>query len=83
MSLKRRYENCLVFVDDWEKQSEGMTMRKMRSWNTLVHVDSSKAVWSRMPSMPVFEVADDEDRGSRVSGARRRVDYLRHRSSSK
>lgn len=61
MSLKRRYENCLEFVDEWEKQSEGMTMRKMRSWNTLVHVDSSKAVWSRMPSMPVFEVPDDDD----------------------
>jgi len=56
MSLRKRYENCLELVDEWEKQSEGMAMRKLRSWNTLVHVDSSKAVWSRMPSMPLMEV---------------------------
>eukprot|EP00928_Gymnodinium_smaydae_P040513 TRINITY_DN27468_c0_g1_i1.p1 TRINITY_DN27468_c0_g1~~TRINITY_DN27468_c0_g1_i1.p1 ORF type:complete len:1602 (+),score=466.16 TRINITY_DN27468_c0_g1_i1:144-4808(+) len=59
MSLKRRYENCLEFVDAWEK-TQGMYMRRMASWNTLVHVDSSKAVWSRMPSMPLLEVTDDD-----------------------
>uniref|UniRef100_A0A7S2Q7K2 Pyruvate phosphate dikinase AMP/ATP-binding domain-containing protein n=1 Tax=Zooxanthella nutricula TaxID=1333877 RepID=A0A7S2Q7K2_9DINO len=61
MSLKRRYENCLDFVDSWEKESEGMAMRKMRSWNTLMHVDNREAVWSRMPSMPLFEVPEEED----------------------
>lgn len=68
MSLKRRYENCLEFVDAWEKNSQGVNMRKMASWNTLVHVDSSNAKWSRMPSMPVYELAEEEDVGASQEG---------------
>jgi len=60
MSLKRRYENCLAFVDGWEKQSEGMAMRRLPSWSTLVHVDARQAVWSRMPSMPLVELPDED-----------------------
>mmetsp|Transcript_54501 Transcript_54501/g.116427 ORF Transcript_54501/g.116427 Transcript_54501/m.116427 type:complete len:1571 (-) Transcript_54501:182-4894(-) len=65
MSLKRRYENCLEFVDGWEKQSEGMNMRKLHSWNTLMHVDSSSAVWSRLPSMPMFELEEENIKASK------------------
>ncbi|CAE7208792.1 R1 [Symbiodinium natans] len=61
MSLKRRYENCLEFLDTWEKVSQGIQMRRLQSWTTLVHVDSSKAVWSRTPSMPLIEMSSDEE----------------------
>jgi len=61
MSLKRRYENCLEFLDTWEKVSQGVQMRRLNSWTTLVHVDSSKAVWSRMPSMPLIEMSSSEE----------------------
>mmetsp|Transcript_50002 Transcript_50002/g.119389 ORF Transcript_50002/g.119389 Transcript_50002/m.119389 type:complete len:1561 (-) Transcript_50002:177-4859(-) len=61
MSLKRRYENCLGFLDQWEKNSQGMEMRRLNSWTTLVHVDSSKAVWSRQPSMPLIEMSSEEE----------------------
>eukprot|EP00931_Biecheleriopsis_adriatica_P065295 TRINITY_DN39875_c0_g1_i1.p1 TRINITY_DN39875_c0_g1~~TRINITY_DN39875_c0_g1_i1.p1 ORF type:complete len:1562 (+),score=396.94 TRINITY_DN39875_c0_g1_i1:71-4756(+) len=60
MSLKRRYEVCLEFVDTWEK-GQGAHMRRLASWNTLVHVDSSKAVWSRMPSMPLIDMSSEEE----------------------
>lgn len=61
MSLKRRYENCLDFVEQWEKNSQGLQMRRLASWTTLVQVDSSKAVWSRMPSMPLIEMSNEEE----------------------
>lgn len=61
MSLKRRYENCLDFLDQWEKNSQGLQMRRLASWTTLVQVDSSKAVWSRMPSMPLIEMSNEEE----------------------
>jgi hypothetical protein len=38
----RRYENCLDFLDQWEKNSQGLQMRRLASWTTLVQVDSSK-----------------------------------------
>eukprot|EP00930_Biecheleria_cincta_P003683 TRINITY_DN104608_c0_g1_i1.p1 TRINITY_DN104608_c0_g1~~TRINITY_DN104608_c0_g1_i1.p1 ORF type:complete len:1573 (+),score=330.14 TRINITY_DN104608_c0_g1_i1:248-4720(+) len=61
MSLKRRYENCLDFVKQWEEQCEGMYMRRLPSWTTLVHVDDRQAEWSRMPSMPLLEVPDEAE----------------------
>eukprot|EP00971_Amphidinium_carterae_P153076 3034340-Amphidinium_carterae.1 len=61
MSLKHRYENCLNFVNAWEKQCEGQHMRKLRSWSTLVHVDAGEARWSRMPSMPLCDIPDEEE----------------------
>ncbi|CAK9064700.1 unnamed protein product [Durusdinium trenchii] len=61
MSLKRRYENCLDFLDQWEKSSQGLHMRRLASWTTLVQVDSSKAVWSRMPSMPLIGMSGEEE----------------------
>mmetsp|Transcript_17376 Transcript_17376/g.40527 ORF Transcript_17376/g.40527 Transcript_17376/m.40527 type:complete len:1562 (-) Transcript_17376:127-4812(-) len=61
MSLKRRYENCLDFVNSWEKNCEGQQMRKLRSWSTLVHVDAREAKWSRMPSMPLCDLPDEEE----------------------
>jgi len=41
-SGSRRYENCLDFLDQWEKNSQGLQMRRLASWTTLVQVDSSK-----------------------------------------
>eukprot|EP00438_Fugacium_kawagutii_P015975 Skav227112 [mRNA] locus=scaffold199:430834:442141:+ [translate_table: standard] len=61
-TARRRYENCLDFLDQWEKNSrQGLHMRRLASWTTLVHVDSSKAVWSRMPSMPLIEMSSEEE----------------------
>ena len=61
MSLKLRYENCLHFLDVFERVS-GSQMRRLQSWRTLLQVDSSKAVWSRTPSMPlIHESTDDEE----------------------
>lgn len=42
LAWSRRYENCLDFLDQWEKGSQGLQMRRLASWTTLVHVDSSK-----------------------------------------
>ncbi|CAE7711158.1 R1 [Symbiodinium sp. CCMP2456] len=60
MSLKRRYENCLEFLEDFEKCS-GSQMRRLQSWRTLIQIDSSKAVWSRTPSMPLIDGSYDEE----------------------
>jgi alpha-glucan,water dikinase len=59
MSLKKRYEVCLDIVDSWEKQSEGMVMRKVGSWSSLMQVDSSEAKWSRLPSMPLIGAPEE------------------------
>eukprot|EP00933_Yihiella_yeosuensis_P052011 TRINITY_DN49998_c0_g1_i1.p1 TRINITY_DN49998_c0_g1~~TRINITY_DN49998_c0_g1_i1.p1 ORF type:complete len:1139 (+),score=240.32 TRINITY_DN49998_c0_g1_i1:3-3419(+) len=61
MSLKRRYENCLEFVDRWENRGKGEQLRRLNSWSTLVNVDTSKAVWSRLPSMPLFELQEEDE----------------------
>ena len=60
MSLKRRYEHCLEFLDTFEKIS-GVQMRRLQSWRTLLQVDSGKAVWSRTPSMPLVDESSDEE----------------------
>jgi len=61
MSLKARYGNCLGHMGHWEHHSQGGSMQRLPSWSTLVHVDSSQAVWSRNPSMPLIELPEDEE----------------------
>jgi len=60
MSLNKRYCDCMEIVNNWEKQTGGHHMRRLASWSTLMHVDSREAVWSRMPSMPLCEIPEEE-----------------------
>jgi len=68
LSLMKRYENCLAFVADWEKHSEGMTISHLPSWSALVHVDTSQAIWKRVPSMPLCDLPEDRDSKARKEG---------------